>query len=243
MSAVQYLGHSTVVVDLDGTQLVTDPLLRRRVGHLLRAGPVASLGELDGVLISHAHHDHLDRPSIARLDPAIPVVVPRGLGQLLKRRAHVVEIDVGEEVTFGELTVRATEAVHAGKRAGGRASGPALGYEIRGSKRIYFAGDTDLFPGMDGLVPDLDVALIPIWGWGPNLGRGEHLDPASAAEAIRRLKPRIAIPIHWGTYRPFHRGSGARFLRQPAEDFAREMAAQAPDVEVRVLQPGETLAL
>jgi L-ascorbate metabolism protein UlaG (beta-lactamase superfamily) len=146
-------------------------------------------------------------------------------------------------VTFGELTVRATEAVHAGKRAGGRASGPALGYEIRGSKRIYFAGDTDLFPGMEGLVANLDLALIPIWGWGPNLGRGEHLDPASAAEAIRRLKPRIAIPIHWGTYRPFHRGSRARFLRQPAEDFVRETAAQAPDVEVRVLRPGETLEL
>jgi L-ascorbate metabolism protein UlaG (beta-lactamase superfamily) len=243
MSALQYLGHSTVLVDLDGTQLVTDPLLRRRVGHLLRSGPVSSLGEIDGVLISHAHHDHLDLPSIARLDPAIPVVVPRGLAQLLKKRERVVEVDVGEEVSFGELTVRPTEAVHEGKRAGRRASGPALGYEIRGSKRIYFAGDTDLFPAMEGLVADLDVALVPIWGWGPSLGRGLHMDPSRAAEAVRRLKPRIAIPIHWGTYRPLTHGRRARFLREPAEAFVREAEARAPDVEVRVLQPGEALEL
>jgi L-ascorbate metabolism protein UlaG (beta-lactamase superfamily) len=243
MGAVQYLGHSTVVVDLDGTQLLTDPLLRRRVGHLLRARPIASLGEIDGVLISHAHHDHLDLPSIARLDAAIPIVVPRGLGRLLTGRERVIEVDVGDEVELDTLTVRATEAVHDGKRAGGRASGPALGYEVRGSKRIYFAGDTDLFPAMEGLVEDLDVALIPIWGWGPSLGRGQHLDPAGAAEAIRMLKPRIAVPIHWGTYRPFTHGRRARFLREPAETFVREAQARAPEVEVRVLQPGEQLQL
>ena len=243
MSAVQYLGHSTVLIDLDGTQLVTDPMLRRRVGHLLRAQPIATLGEIDGVLVSHAHRDHLDLPSIARFDPAVPVVLPRGLGRLLKRRERVTEVDVGDEVELDGLTVRATEAVHDGKRPGGRASGPALGYEIRGSKRIYFAGDTDLFPAMEGLVDDLDVALIPIWGWGPSLGRGKHLDPAGAAEAVRMLKPRIAVPIHWGTYRPLHHGPRARFLREPAEAFMREAEARAPDVEVRVLQPGETLPL
>jgi L-ascorbate metabolism protein UlaG (beta-lactamase superfamily) len=243
MRAIQYLGHSTVVVDLDGTQLITDPLLRRRVGHLLRTGPVATLGEIDGVLISHAHHDHLDLPSIERLDPAIPVVVPRGLARLVKRRARVIEVDVGEEVQIDTLTVRATQAVHEGRRAGGRASGPALGYEIRGSQRIYFAGDTDLFPEMEGLVSDLDVGLIPIWGWGPSLGRGLHLDPARAAEAIRLLNPRIAVPIHWGTYRPFLYGRRARFLSEPAEAFVRETEARAPGVEVRVLQPGEALEL
>ena len=98
---------------------------------------------------------------------------------------------------------------------------------------------------MDGLVPDLDLALIPIWGWGPTLGSGEHLDPAGAAEAVRLLRPRIAVPIHWGTYRPLHHGvrRDPDFLKQPAEDFVREMAKTAPEVEVRVLQPGERLEL
>jgi L-ascorbate metabolism protein UlaG (beta-lactamase superfamily) len=243
MTSVRYLGHGTVLVDLDGARLLTDPLLRRRVGHLLRATAVDPPGELDAVLVSHAHRDHLDLPSVELIDPTVTVVLPRGLGRLLKGRANVVEVDVGEEVVFGEVTVRATEAVHGGSRPGGRASGPALGYAITGSRRIYFAGDTDLFEGMHGLVPDLDLALIPIWGWGPSLGRGLHLDPARAADAIKLLRPRIAVPIHWGTYRPMHRGPGAWFLREPVETFVREASARAPDVEVRVLQPGEELEL
>ena len=154
------------------------------------------------------------------------------------------EVEEGDELTFGEVTVRATHAVHEGKRAGGRAEGPALGYALGGkSLRIYFAGDTDLFPEMEGLVPDLDLALIPIWGWGPSLGRGLHLDPARAAEAVRLLQPRIAVPIHWGTYRPMHRGLRARFLRDPADAFVRETSSLVPEVEVRVLQPGEQLEL
>ena len=243
MSSVRYLGHSTVLVELDGARLLTDPLLRRRVGHLLRTAPVDRPGELDAVLISHAHRDHLDLPSVSLLDPRLPVVVPRGLGRLLKGRETLIEIDVGEEIKFGDVTVRATEAVHGGSRPGGRASGPALGYALEGSRRIYFAGDTDLFPGMEDLVPDLDLALIPIWGWGPSLGRGLHLDPARAAEALRLLKPRVAVPIHWGTYRPLHRGPGAWFLREPAAASVREASARAPEVDVRVLQPGEKLEL
>jgi L-ascorbate metabolism protein UlaG (beta-lactamase superfamily) len=242
MSSVRYLGHSTVYIEVDEAHLLTDPLLRRRVGHLLRAVPIVRTEELDAILISHAHHDHLDIPSIDRLDPSIPIVVPRGLGKLIKGR-EVLEVEVGDQLTFDDVKVRVTEALHGGSRAGGRASGPALGYAIEGSRRVYFAGDTDLFPGMDGLVDELDVALIPIWGWGPTLGRGLHLNPARAAEAVRLLKPRIAIPIHWGTYRPLTHGPRARFLREPPDAFVREAAARAPNVEVKVLRPGERLEL
>ena len=141
------------------------------------------------------------------------------------------------------MTVRATHAEHEGRRHPGRIEAAPLGFAISGSRRIYFAGDTDLFPGMDGLVPDLDLALIPIWGWGPSLGGGGHLDPKGAAEALRLLRPRIAVPIHWGTYRPLHRSASAPFLADPAEAFAREAATAAPEVEIRVLRPGEQLAL
>ena len=73
-----------------------------------------------------------------------------------------------------------------------------MGYLIRGSHQIYFAGDTDLFEGMATLAPDLEIALVPIWGWGPSLGPG-HLDPRRAAEALRLLQPLLAVPIHWET--------------------------------------------
>jgi L-ascorbate metabolism protein UlaG (beta-lactamase superfamily) len=169
------------------------------------------------------------------------VVLPR---ELARRVAEFDVVGVGEadELQVGPVTVRATHAEHDGGRPP-FGVGPALGYAILGSKRIFFAGDTDLFDAMEGLVPDLDVALVPIWGWGATLGRGKHLDPERAAEAVRRLAPRIAVPIHWGTYRPAHRRAGARFLSEPAEAFVRAAATAAPEVDVRVVRPGETLAL
>ena len=243
MSNVLYVGHSTVLIELDGVRLLTDPLLRRQVKFLRRASSidVDQVRGLDAVLISHAHHDHLDLPSLKRLGTSVPVVVPRGLGRLLAGHASVTEVVEDEEVSFGAVTVRATHAEHDDRRPPGRVTAAPLGFAISGSRRIYFAGDTDLFPGMEGLVPDLDLALIPIWGWGATLGGGGHLDPRRAAEAIRLLQPRIAVPIHWGTYRPLHRGSRAAFLEDPAEAFVREAATAAPEVEVRVLRPGEQL--
>ena len=80
-------------------------------------------------------------------------------------------------------------------------SGPALGYLLQGSQSVYFAGDTDLFPEMAAL-GGVDVALLPVAGWGPRLPEGDHMNPRRAAEALKILKPRLAIPIHWGTYTP-----------------------------------------
>ncbi|HEY1316355.1 MAG TPA: MBL fold metallo-hydrolase [Gaiella sp.] len=245
---VTYVGHATVHIALDGVRLLTDPVLRRRMGHLRRRGRVdaAALRGIDTILISHAHYDHLDIPSLERLGRVTPIVVPRGLAPLVRRRsfAHVVEIDVGEQLEVGAVSVTATVAEHGGGR-GVFASGPALGYLVEGSSRIYFAGDTDLFPGMAELGDALDLALVPIWGWGPSLGRGKHMDPERAAEALTLLRPRVAVPIHWGTYHPFHLGllEAPRYLREPAERFVRAAAEAAPEVEVRLLRPGEALSL
>jgi L-ascorbate metabolism protein UlaG (beta-lactamase superfamily) len=247
VSSVLYVGHSTILVELDGVRLLTDPLLRRRVGHLLRRSPIdlRSVERLDAILISHAHRDHLDLPSLRLLDRRVTAVVPRGLGRLLRGLGFegVVEVTAGQSVSFGPVEVRTTYAEHDDRRPLGFVRGPAVGYAISGSSRIYFAGDTALFQRMEGLVPDLDLALVPIWGWGPTLGRGEHLDPASAAQALRLLRPRMAVPIHWGTYRPLHHGLRREpaFLSEPAEAFVREAASVAPEVEVRILKPGERL--
>jgi L-ascorbate metabolism protein UlaG (beta-lactamase superfamily) len=91
---------------------------------------------------------------------------------------------------------------------------------------------------MASLAENLDTALLPVWGWGPTLGSG-HLDPRRAAEALRLLRPRRAIPIHWGTFRPIGMGwSRMRFLTHPPQAFARHAAEMAPEVEVRVVAPG-----
>jgi L-ascorbate metabolism protein UlaG (beta-lactamase superfamily) len=246
-ASVRYVGHGTVLVSLDGVRLLTDPLLRTRVAHLRRFGPVHpdALRGVDAVLVSHAHHDHLDLPSLERLGRSVPVVVPRGLGLLLRRHRfrHVVEIDEGEALTVGGVQVQALHADHDGARPPFPAEAPALGFAVLGTRRVYFAGDTGLFDGLAGLVEDLDLALLPIWGWGATLGRGQHLDPETAAEALRLLRPRLAVPIHWGTYAPLHRsvGSAPAFLDEPGPAFARAAAERAPEVEVHVLAPGESL--
>ena len=245
---LRYLGHSTVLVETDGVRILTDPLLEDRLGLLHRhSDAVAHLLEdvdIAVVLISHGHHDHLHLPSLRRIAGRPQVVVPKGLGRLVRKSGReVVEVGAGERIDIGGIAIQAIRAEHDGRRRPFGPEAEALGYRIGGSSRIYFAGDTDLCPEMDDLAGDIDIALLPVWGWGPRLGAG-HLDPARAAEAVLRIKPRVAIPIHWGTFYPF---AFARFwphpLGDPPRDFAREAARRAPETEVRILAPGEVTEL
>jgi L-ascorbate metabolism protein UlaG (beta-lactamase superfamily) len=240
LSGLTWLGHSSVLIELDGTRLVTDPVFRRRVWHLRRKAAVepGSLGALDEILVSHAHFDHLDLSSLEGLGRSVPVVVPTGVGELLRRRGfdHVLEASAGEILELGGVAIRATHAEHESRRWPLTEASAALGYVVEGSRRVYFAGDTDLFDGMAELAP-LDVAILPVSGWGARLPAG-HLDPGRAARALQLLQPKVAVPVHWGTYRtPF----GAPLGDRPAREFVAAAAEVAPDVEVRVLGIGETL--
>ncbi len=245
---VTYVGHGTVLAELGGARLLTDPILRTRVGHLRRQGPPAAPGaaeDLDALLVSHLHHDHADLPSLRRIDRDVPALVGPGAGRFLARRGfvEVTELAPGESVRVGKVLVTAVKAMHPSGRWLERDS-EAIGFLISAEdRRIYFAGDTDLFDGMGELGPGLDLALLPIWGWGPSIGPG-HLDPERAARAAALLSPRIAVPIHWGTLYPF---GLARLrpdpLRAPPREFAARMRELAPQVEARVLAPGESTSL
>ena len=244
---IVFLGHATVLIELDGVVLLTDPLLRGRVLHLRRqvaAVDRALVANPGAVLISHLHQDHLDLPSLRHLGRDTPMVAPAGAGAWLGERGFtsVSELRVGERTSVAALTVTAVEARHDGGRRPGGPQAQAMGYLVRGSKSVYFAGDTELFDGMSkitALAPALDVALLPVGGWGPTLGPG-HLDPLDAARALRLLSPRMAIPIHWGTLLPmgFSRSYRAR-LGDPPRRFAEHAASLAPSVEVRILEPGQ----
>jgi L-ascorbate metabolism protein UlaG (beta-lactamase superfamily) len=244
---VTWVGHATTVVELDGVRLITDPILRNRVGPLRRHGPPPASSitdDLDALLISHLHHDHADIPSLRKIDRAVPVFAPAGAGEFLEGLGFraVSELTPDDSVAVGAITITAVEADHPSKGRFER-GGEAIGFLLSGSRRVYFAGDTDLFDGMDGLSSDLDLALLPIWGWGTNIGAG-HLDPVRAARAAALLSPRVAIPIHWGTLYPL---GLARLrpgpLHAPPEQFKAAMRELAPQVEARVLAPGAALSL
>jgi L-ascorbate metabolism protein UlaG (beta-lactamase superfamily) len=244
-----WLGHATVAVELAGARLITDPVLRGRVAHLRRLAPPpdpAAVAGADAVLVSHMHFDHLDVPSLRRLGRSVPLLVPRGAGRFLRRLGFtdVTELGEGDEVDVGRACVTAVRAEHDGRR---RPLGPAattLGFAIAGEKTVYFAGDTDIFAGMSRLAGRIDVALLPVWGWGPTLGPG-HMDPAAAARAVALLRPRVAVPIHWGTLFPagLERIRGNAALFEPPREFARLVGEGDGDVVVRVLAPGDSLDL
>lgn len=245
---VTYVGHATVLIELDGVRLLTDPVLRKRVGPLVRHGAPpapAATADLDAVLVSHLHRDHADLASLRRLDRETPLLAPPGARSFFERRGFraVTELGPGDSTRIGALTVTAVEADHEGGRRRHAPLTQPLGFLVSGRHSVYFAGDTDLFDGMRTLHPQLDLALLPIWGWGPTLGLG-HLDPKRAAEAAAMLSPRLAVPIHWGTLFPF---GFARFrpdrLALPGEEFATHMHELAPQVTTRVLSPGESTSL
>jgi L-ascorbate metabolism protein UlaG (beta-lactamase superfamily) len=227
LARITWIGHSTVLIELDGVRLLTDPLLRSHVLHLRRVtARAAPPDDVDAILISHAHYDHLDVNSLTQIGTD-RVLMPKGTAKRVRGWVDdIVEVGVGDEVQVGPVTVTATAAEHGTERA--------VGYLISGSVRLYFAGDTDIFEGMRELAPGLDVALLPIAGWGPRLPPG-HLDPSRAAQALELLHPRVAIPIHWGTYT---RIGLSRDEAAPAKLFAELAATHAPDVDVRVLPVG-----
>jgi L-ascorbate metabolism protein UlaG (beta-lactamase superfamily) len=211
------------------------------VVHLTRLAPPATPElEVDAVLISHVHWDHLHIRSLRLLPRDTMIVVPRGAGALLRRRgfSNVVELAEGERAAIDGATLRATAAVHPIGGWASRGRTQAIGFVVEAAQTIYFAGDTDLFDGMSSIAPHLDVALLPIAGWGPRLPPG-HLDPERAARALSLLRPAVAIPIHWGTYAPI------TMRRRPdpsaaPDEFRRQAAKLAPAVDVRVLQVGES---
>jgi L-ascorbate metabolism protein UlaG (beta-lactamase superfamily) len=239
---VGFVGHATVRIDVGGLRILTDPFLRARLGPLERHGPAAegiAAADLDLVLLSHGHPDHFDPASLRSLRGAPTVVVPRGLGSRARRavRGEVVELDAGESLRIEDVEISAVTASH--WISPGAARAQPIGYVIDAGPRVYFAGDTGRFEGLTGVLAGVDVALLPVWTWGPHLGPG-HLGPRSAAEVLAAAGPTVAIPIHWGTLYPrqLHR-VWSRPLREPGDRFAELAKGLAPDVDVRVLRPGE----
>lgn len=246
---ITWWGHASTTVEIGGVRLLSDPALTQRLAHLHRldsAAPANAARHADAVLISHLHADHLHLPSLRLVDSAT-VIVPSGGAKLVRRAGcpDIREVEQGDVLDLGGVQVTAVHAEHDGRRMPGSSHrGPALGYLLRAAGRtVWFAGDTGRFDGLEKIGP-VDVAIVPVGGWGPTLGDG-HLDPEQAAEVVREVGATHAVPIHFGTFwpigfKPLAPGIFRRMFHEPGQRFA---AAAPASTTVHVLACGESLDL
>jgi L-ascorbate metabolism protein UlaG (beta-lactamase superfamily) len=247
VAALRWLGHACVEILIGGARVLTDPALTARLGHLRRHHAVdpATIAAPDVILISHVHLDHLHLPSLRTFDRDVIVVAPAGAEGLLRRWGFrdVRPTRAGATVDIGALTVETVRAVHPRRRGPhSKVVADPVGYVLRSpDAAVYFAGDTDLFDEMGTWAP-IDVALLPIWGWGSSLGEG-HLDPASAATAAVLIDPKLVVPVHWGTYSPIGLRRRPHWLEVPADRFRTELDSVDFGDALRLLTPGGSLTL
>ena len=243
-ASVRWFGHSCVELEIGGLVVLTDPALTPRLGHLRRHHRIdpATIARPDVILISHVHLDHLHQPSLRMFDRDVIVMAPAGAEGLLQRWGFrdVRPTRAGDTHDIGSVTVETVRAVHDRRRGPhSRVTADPVGYVLRAADvAVYAAGDTALFDEMGTWAP-IDVALLPIWGWGSTLGDG-HLDPRTAAAATTLIDPAVVVPVHWGTYSPV----GLRrpdWLDVPAARFRAELDALGTADALRLLTPGGSL--
>jgi L-ascorbate metabolism protein UlaG (beta-lactamase superfamily) len=246
---VAWLGHATVLLNLCGSWLLTDPALERRIGigrGLAKLGPrrlvqpalrPRELPRLDVILLSHAHMDHTDIGTLRHLRREVPVVVQQGNRDLVRRFRRVQELAWGESTQLEDVTIEATPARHWGARMITDKHRGYGGYLIRKSGiAVLFAGDTAY---TDVLTPigrrvKIDLAVLPIGAYDPWINN--HASPEQAWTMFRRLDARYVLPIHHSTF---------RLSREPLSEPMERFLAAAGEERWRVIggQVGVTWSL
>jgi L-ascorbate metabolism protein UlaG (beta-lactamase superfamily) len=247
-----WLGHSTVVMDVDGVRLLADPLLRDNAGILRRRGSrpdEKAWAGSDAVLVSHLHHDHAELASLRQLVDTPIFTAPDNASWLRRRGLDGRGIEpnawtkVGREQVVG---VRLTPAIHQARPMPHRPNASCGHLIAAPSGTVWVAGDTELFPGLTELPAladgTIDIAVVPVGGWGPRLSNG-HMGPREAAIACRMVGARWAVPVHWGS---FHVPLGRRFPRgwmdYAGPAFEASLAQEFPGCRATVLEPGESVS-
>jgi L-ascorbate metabolism protein UlaG (beta-lactamase superfamily) len=234
---VTFVGHATALVRYSRARLLTDPCFARSLYSLKRLRPAVlpsgALESIDVVLISHAHADHLHRPSLELLARETTVVVPAGVR--VSGFERVVEVRAGDSVVVGHLDITAVPARH---RVGLFGHGRALGYIVRSDgPTVYFAGDSGYFSGFleVGARFHPDVALLPISGYRPRALRKDHLSPLDALYAFEDLGAQLLVPIHHGAF-----ALGYEPVAEPLIWLRSLASARRLEDEIAWLEPGES---
>ncbi|WP_408055469.1 MBL fold metallo-hydrolase [Streptomyces radicis] len=251
-----WLGHASVLAEIDGHRVLFDPVFGKRCSPFSFAGPkrlhpvpvaLAELGRLDVVVISHDHYDHLDMSTIRELIAGDAVfAVPLGVGAHLERwgvpEARVVELDWHESATVGGLTLTATPGQHfCGRGLRDRWQTLWASWVVAGPEhRVYHSGDTGYFPGFAEIGAEhgpFDATMVQIGAYSSAYWPDIHMTPEEGVRAhldVSGGAPHgVLLPIHWGTF-----NLAMHPWDEPAERTVAE--AKAVDVTVAVPRPGES---
>ena len=259
---VTWVGHASLLVQLAGLNILTDPMWSQRASPVQFSGPrrwvppgiaFADLPPIDIVLQSHNHYDHLDDDTLRRLawdHPGAAWAVPLGLAQFVRKRGvrneAVTELDWWQEHDLGAIRVVCTPAQHFSARSF-RDRGATLwcGWSLaaQSGKRVFFAGDTGYHPEFAQIAErcgPFDLALMPIGAYEPRwFMRYLHMNPEEAVAAFRALGARAMVPIHWGTFKL----TDEAMDEPPVRARAAWLAAGLPIEAYRQLVHGETITL
>ncbi|MFD7924257.1 MBL fold metallo-hydrolase [Streptomyces sp. NPDC059740] len=212
--SLTWVGHASWIVRVGPVTVLTDPVWSRRIlatpPRITPVGvPWAELPPVDAVLISHNHYDHLDLPTLRRLPPGTPLLLPAGLARWARRRrfTHVTELDWWEKVELHGVTFGFVPAHHWSKRTPTDTCRSLWGGWVitaPDGRRVYFAGDTGYghwFEEIGARHPGIDVALLPVGAYDPRwMLRPVHTDPEEAVRACRDVGARAMAPMHHGTF-------------------------------------------
>lgn len=211
--AAVWLGHATVLLRLGRMTILTDPVFSHAVGlglGLITAGPRRLVGppvelhrlpKLDLILISHAHFDHLDRPTLARLPKSTSILTAKGTRDLIDDLGfkQVIELEWSQTHRLGELSVTAVPVRHWGARTFFDTHRGYNGYMLEaGSHRVLYAGDTAWQENFRGIGP-FDLMMIGIGGYDPYIQA--HANPEQAWQMSLHAQARHVLPIHHRTFR------------------------------------------
>lgn len=251
---VTWLGHSTLLIEIDGFTLLIDPIWAERASPFTFMGPkrfhepplaIDKLPKIDAVLISHDHYDHLDDETIAALGENIPLyIVPLGVGAHLEYWGvpadHIVELDWWEEFKIGDLILAATPARHfSGRSMLDSDQDKTLwsGWAVVGPKhRVYYSGDTAMFPEFTEIgdrYGPFDITMIETGAYN-QAWSDVHLGPEQALEAHKMVRGALYMPVHWGTF-----DLALHSWTEPVERILA--AAEQEGIAVAIPRPGQSL--
>ena len=249
---ITYIGHATLLIEIGGKKILTDPNFDPRLGRVLTRVsepgiPIDELPKLDMILLSHAHADHLSFRSLVKLQ-RVPLYAPPAIARWIRRHGvtNAIEFGPGESLTSGSLTVHTEAAAHSGNRYVIDLWRKQVNMYLIATKyeSVFFAGDTALRDDTTKLVErelkgrQLDVALLPIGyapSWKVGFRRG-HLTSMDALTLFERLGARYLIPYHWGTFNHFSTSAHTAI-----DELREHVKTHARGTDVRILEPGESL--